>query len=72
MIFDHFYYGNQHIYCFRPPIYISIFNTVLGGLGILIGIKTYQNRIKLQTTFSIIISFLILGFTAGNYGSLLF
>lgn len=72
MVFDHFYYGNQFIYCFRPPIHTSVINTILGGLGILVGIKTYQNRIKSLTTFSIIIVFFILGFITDHYGYLLF
>lgn len=72
MVFDHFYYGDQLWYCFRPPIPVSIINTIFGALGLLVGIKTYQNLIKPRTATIRVISLFILGFLIDTFSHLLF
>ncbi len=71
MVTDEILYSDDLIFCFRPPIWVSIFNSILGFLGLIIGIKIFKNSLKNLIALIILIIILLIGFLAENYGYLL-
>ncbi|SNR41515.1 hypothetical protein [Dokdonia pacifica] len=73
MVFEEFSYKNQSIFiCFRPPVQISIINTVLSLFGMVIGIKIYQSKLKMRKAILVLTCLLTLGFVLEVYGYKLF
>lgn len=72
MAYDEFFGNQSIIYCFRPPLFVSILNSFLAVFGIFIGIKVFQNQLKLKKGLFITFILLILIFLIDNFGYQLF
>lgn len=68
MVYDEVFVNSLIAYCFRPPLFVSVVNSLLAVLGILIGIKVFQNQLKLRKGFFITVILLILIFLIDNFG----
>ncbi|SOS55904.1 membrane hypothetical protein [Tenacibaculum finnmarkense] len=71
MVYDDVFGNSSIIYCFRPPLFVSVLNLLLAIFGTLIGIKVLKNQLKLKKGLLITFILLILIFLIDNFGHLL-
>jgi hypothetical protein len=72
MVYDEVFGNSSIIYCFRPPLFVSVINSILAIFGTLIGIKVFKNQLKLRKGLLITIILLISIFLIDNFGYQLF
>ena len=58
MVYDEIFGSSFITYCFRPPLYVSVLNSILAIIGAFIGIKFFINQLKIRK--GLIITFLLL------------
>lgn len=68
MVYDEVFVNSLIAYCFRPPLFVSVINSLIAVSGILIGIKVFQNHLKLRTAFFSALILIILAFIFDNFG----
>lgn len=68
MVYDHFYYGADSPFHFRPPYWVSLINSIFACTGIIIGIGILKNRLKTKGAILGSVIFLICGFLLDNFG----
>lgn len=71
MVYDEVFGNSSIIYCFRPPLFVSVLNLLLAIFGTLIGIKVFKNQLKFKKGLLITFILLILIFLIDNFGYLL-
>tara|TARA_R110002051_G_scaffold282052_1_gene343817 strand:+ start:41 stop:334 length:294 start_codon:yes stop_codon:yes gene_type:complete len=68
MVYDEIFGNSSIIYCFRPPLFVSILNSFLAVFGTFIGIKVFQNQLELKKGLLITFILIILIFIIDNFG----
>lgn len=61
MVYDKIFQKDL-IYCFRPSIWVSVANSTLGIVGLLIGIKLFKGQLKLLKAILVMFSLICIGF----------
>jgi len=68
MVVDEFLYSHVIIFCFHPPIWVSILNSILASIGLIVGIKIFKNSLRNWIALFTLISILIVGFLLDYFG----
>jgi hypothetical protein len=71
MVYHELFGNSLLIYCFRPPLFVSVLNLFLAIFGALIGIKVFINQLEISKGFIILFILLISIFLIDNFGYLL-
>lgn len=68
MVYDEVFGNSSIIYCFRPPLIVSVINSILAIFGTIIGIKVFKNQLKLRKGLLIIFILIVSIFLIDNFG----